>query len=75
MSQNRPTQTHWTSRAERAIPKLDVPSLRSLDEAPAGDERALLALLVARPFAGLGVFVAMVATGWWLLAPGVLWLL
>ena len=75
MSQNRPTQTHWTSRAERAIPKLDVPSLRSLDDAPAGDERALLVLLVARPFVGLGAFVAMVATDWWLLAPGILWLL
>jgi beta-carotene hydroxylase len=68
-------QPDWTRRAERAVPKLDVPSLRSIKNAPAVDERRLRALLILRPFVGLATFAAMAFTGWWLAAPVVLWLL
>lgn len=69
----RSQRSSWTDRAHRAIPRLEVPSLRTLDIDVARSDRRLRALLLARPIVGAALTVATVVAGWWLLVPAALW--
>lgn len=65
----------WAARGERAVPRLDVPSLRSVDPTVMDRLGPTAALLVVRPVVGVAGFVWMVASGWWLATPLLLWFL
>ncbi len=68
-------QPGWTRRGERAIPKIDVPRLRSLDTDVMDDLRPIAIVLVARPLLALAAFLLMVNLGWWAATPLVVWAL
>lgn len=68
-------QTKWSDRAERAIPKISVPTLGQLDNAATHNPRPVLVVLLTRPFVGLAAFGAMGLTQTWIAAPIVLWFL
>ena len=63
----------WSRRADRAIPRLDVPRAHGHHlDTPTADRRLRLVLL-GRPIVGVALSVATIAAGWWLLVPVVLW--
>lgn len=66
-------RTTWSTRAEKAIPRLHVPSLRSVNSNVLHGLRPLLVVLLARPFIGLACFITMATNGWWIATPVVLW--
>ncbi len=68
-------QPAWTKRAERAIPKLDVPALRTLDVDVHDNLRPFVFVLLGRPLLALVAFVATAINGWWAATPLVVWFL
>lgn len=68
-------QPAWTRRGDRAIPRIDVPRLRSLDTDVMDDLRPIAIVLVARPLLALAAFLVMTHLGWWLATPLVVWAL
>lgn len=65
----------WAVRAERAIPRIETPSLRSVDPTVMDRLGPTAILLILRPLLGVATFALIVATGWWLAMPLVLWFL
>ena len=71
----RRAQPDWATRADRAIPKLEVPPLRRLDVDVMSNLRPLVTGLIARPLVAVATFVVMARQGWWLATPIVVWFL
>lgn len=65
----------WSDRAGKAIPRIAVPAIRTLNSEAARNLGPVLVVLLARPFIGVAAFVAMALTGSWVAAPLVLWFL
>ncbi len=67
------TRPDWSTRADRAIPRIEVPRLGSLDASVTADLAGVRLVLLVRPLFGVIALVGSVAAGWWPLVPVALW--
>lgn len=63
----------WARRSDRALPKIDAPSLRSgsrptTDHPVFRHQRRLIATLIARPIVAVVAFTLAAIEGWWFVA-------
>lgn len=64
----------WAARSQRALGRMDVPRLATLNVTVMDRLRPLAVLLIVRPLVAVGIFIGSALAGWWPLAVVSTWL-